>query len=311
MQKIATRDAYGKTLAQLGGENTDIVVLDADLAKSTKTIDFAKVYPERFFDMGIAEQNLMGTAAGFAAAGKIPFASTFAMFATGRAYEQVRNSIAYPKLNVKIAATHAGISVGEDGASHQTVEDIALMRVIPNMTVVIPADGVETAAAVRWAAQYQGPVYLRLGRLALPSIYDETYRFEWGKAVTIRQGTDVTLIATGLMVTGVLEAAEKLATEGVAAEVLNIHTIKPIDAEAIVASVSKTGCVVTAEEHSIIGGLGSAVAEVLAEQSPSPVERVGLRDTFGESGSPSDLLKKYGLTADDIVQAAKRAIQRK
>ncbi|MBC9784443.1 transketolase family protein [Heliobacterium chlorum] len=311
MTKIATRDAYGRALAQLGGENQDIVVLDADLAKSTKTIDFAKVYPERFFDMGIAEQNLIGVSAGLAAAGKIPFASTFAMFATGRAFEQIRNSVAYPKLNVKIAATHAGISVGEDGASHQTVEDIALMRAIPNMTVVVPADGIETEAVIRWAASYSGPVYIRLGRLAVPVLYDENYRFEWGKAVTLCSGKDVTFIAAGLMVAMAMEAAELLSAEGIEAEVLNIHTIKPIDAEAICASVQRTGAVVTAEEHSIIGGLGSAVAEVLAEHYPAPLERVGLKDTFGESGKPNELFEKYGLTKEALVAAAKKAVGRK
>ncbi|MZP29423.1 transketolase family protein [Heliobacterium undosum] len=312
MKKIATRDAYGRALAQLGGEKADVVVLDADLAKSTKTIDFAKVYPDRFFDMGIAEQNLMGTAAGLAAVGKIPFASTFAMFATGRAFEQIRNSIAYPKLNVKIAATHAGITVGEDGASHQTVEDIALMRVLPNLTVIVPADGPETEGAIRWAAEHKGPVYIRLGRLGVPVINDEaSYQFTPGKAVTLRQGKDVSLIATGLMVSVALEAAEALAAEGIEAEVLNIHTIKPIDAEAILDSAARTGCVVTAEEHSVIGGLGSAVAEVLGEGQPVPMGRVGLKDTFGESGKPDELLKKYGLTADAVANAARRAMARK
>ncbi|ABZ83308.1 transketolase, c-terminal subunit [Heliomicrobium modesticaldum Ice1] len=312
MKKIATRDAYGRALARLGGEKADLVVLDADLAKSTKTIDFAKVYPERFFDMGIAEQNLMGTAAGLAAVGKIPFASTFAMFATGRAFEQIRNSIAYPKLNVKIAATHAGITVGEDGASHQTVEDIALMRVLPNMTVIVPADGPETEGAIRWAAEHEGPVYIRLGRLGVPVINDEeSYRFTPGKAVTLRQGRDVSLIATGLMVSIALEAAAALAAEAIEAEVLNIHTIKPIDAESILDSAVRTGCVVTAEEHSVIGGLGSAVAEVLGEGQPVPLERVGLKDTFGESGKPDLLLKKYGLTAEAVADAARRAMARK
>ncbi|QGG49237.1 transketolase family protein [Heliorestis convoluta] len=311
MKKIATRDAYGQTLAQLGEENKDIVVLDADLAKSTKTIDFAKKHSDRFFDMGIAEQNLMGTAAGLAAAGKIPFASTFAMFATGRAFEQIRNTIAYPKLPVTVAATHAGISVGEDGASHQTVEDISIMRSIPNMTVVVPADAIETAAAVRWAAAHNGPVYLRLGRLAVPVIFEDHYEFTWGKAVTMQEGSDITIIATGLMVAQALEAAKALQEQGIGAEVLNLHTIKPIDAEAIVASVGKTGAVVTAEEHSIIGGLGSAVAEVLAEKYPAPLERVGLQDTFGESGTPAALLEKYGLTAKKIVEAAQKALVRK
>ncbi|KAB2953602.1 transketolase family protein [Heliorestis acidaminivorans] len=311
MKKIATRDAYGQTLAQLGDENQDIVVLDADLAKSTKTIDFAKKHGDRFFDMGIAEQNMMGTAAGLASVGKIPFASTFAMFATGRAFEQIRNTIAYPKLNVTVAATHAGISVGEDGASHQTVEDISLMRSIPNMTVIVPADAVETAAAVRWSASYNGPVYLRLGRLAVPVLNNEDYEFSFGKAVTCREGSDVTIIATGLMVAVALEAAELLQAEGISAEVLNIHTIKPIDQTGISTSVGKTGCAVTAEEHSIIGGLGSAVAEVLAETNPAPLERVGIQDSFGESGKPDALLEKYGLTAQNIVASAKKAMARK
>ncbi|MDD4588116.1 MAG: transketolase family protein [Heliobacteriaceae bacterium] len=309
--KVATRDAYGKTLVELGREMPDLVVLDADLAKSTKTIEFAKTYPERFFDMGIAEQNMMGTAAGLATVGKIPFASSFAMFATGRAFEQVRNSIAYPRLNVKVAATHAGISVGEDGVSHQTVEDIALMRVLPNLTVVVPADGVEAAGAVRWAAAYQGPVYLRLGRLAVPVINGPEYRFEWGRAVTLRSGEDVTIIAVGLMVAAALEAGELLAAEGIRAAVLNMHTVKPLDTAAVAAAVKNTGCIVTAEEHSVIGGLGGAVAEVLAEHCPAPLERVGLRDTFGESGKPEALLAKYGLTAAAVAAAAKKAIRRK
>ncbi|MCW2279224.1 transketolase family protein [Heliophilum fasciatum] len=311
MTKVATRDAYGQALAQLGAENKDIVVLDADLAKSTKTIDFAKVFPERFFDMGIAEQNLMGTAAGLAAVGKIPFASTFAMFAVGRAFEQVRNSIAYPKLNVKIAATHAGVTVGEDGGSHQTVEDIALMRAVPNMTVIVPSDGPETAAAVRWAATHQGPVYLRLGRLAVPVLHGDDYQFVPGKAETLRSGSDVTIIATGLMVSVALEAAEALAAKGIQATVLNMPTIKPIDRDAIVAAVAATGCVVTAEEHSVIGGLGSAVAEVMVEAAPAPMVRVGLQDCFGESGKPAELLAKFGLTAERIAAAAQQVIARK
>lgn len=311
MTKIATRDAYGRTLAALGAENPDIVVLDADLSKSTKTVDFARAFPERFFDMGIAEQNMMSTAAGLAAVGKIPFASTFAMFAVGRAFEQVRNSIAYPKLNVKIAVTHAGITVGEDGGSHQTVEDIALMRVVPNMTVVVPADGPETEAAVRWAVRHIGPVYLRLGRLAVPVVHGPDYQFVWGKAETLRSGTDVTIIATGLMVSVALEAAEQLASEGVQAKVINMATIKPIDQEAIVAAAEATGCLVTVEEHSIIGGLGSAVAEVLAEHRPAPLQRVGLQDCFGQSGKPAELLHKYGLTTADVVAAAHKAIARK
>lgn len=311
MSKIATREAYGKALQKLGAENKDIVVLDADLAKSTKTGDFAKLYPERFFDMGVAEGNMLGTAAGLAAAGKIPFASSFAVFATGRAFEQIRNSIAYPALNVKIAATHAGLSVGEDGASHQSVEDIAIMRALPNMTVIVPADGTETEKAIRTAVEIKGPVYIRLGRLGLPVLFDENYQFTVGKATLLQDGKDVTIIACGLMVGPALEAAAELAKEGIKARVLNMHTVKPIDQDAIAAAARETGAIVTAEEHSIIGGLGSAVAEVLAETAPAPMERVGVRDTFGESGPPAELLEKYGLTAGDIVAAVKRVMERK
>ncbi len=311
MSKIATRDAYGQALKKLGHENKDIVVLDADLAKSTKTIDFAKEFPERFFDMGVAEQNMVATAAGLAAAGKIPFVSSFAMFASGRAFEQVRNSVAYPNLNVKIGASHAGISVGEDGASHQSVEDIAIMRAIPNMTVLVPADGPETEAAVRAAVAHRGPVYLRLGRLGVPVIFGDDYKFEIGKAVSLRDGQDCTIIACGLMTNVAVEAADLLKNEGVQVRVLNMPTIKPIDAEAITKAAQETGAIVTAEEHSIIGGLGSAVAEVLVENQPVPVERVGLKDTFGESGTPADLLKKYGLTTGEVVTAVKKAISRK
>lgn len=311
MSKMATRDAYGKTLVKLGEKNRHVVVLDADLAKSTKTIDFAKAYPERFFDMGIAEQNMMGTAAGLAAAGKIPFASSFAVFATGRAFEQVRNSIAYSKLNVKIAATHAGISVGEDGASHQSVEDIALMRAVPNMTVIVPADGVETEKAVMAAAEWPGPVYIRLGRLAVPTLFDESYDFAVGKAAWLRQGEDVLLVACGLMVAEALAAVDILAGEGIRAGVLNMATVKPLDEEALIKGAQATGAVVTAEEHSVIGGLGSAVAEVLGEHCPVPLERVGLKDTFGESGKPAELLAKYGLTAQEVAAAARRAVVRK
>lgn len=311
MSKIATREAYGKALQKLGAENKDIVVLDADLAKSTKTGDFAKLFPERFFDMGVAEGNMLGTAAGLAAAGKIPFASSFAVFATGRAFEQIRNSIAYPALNVKIAATHAGISVGEDGASHQSVEDIAIMRVLPNMTVIVPADGTETDKAIRAAVGIKGPVYIRLGRLGLPVIFDENYQFTVGKATQLQEGKDVTIIACGLMVGQAQEAAAELAKEGIAARVLNMHTIKPVDKEAIAAAARETGAIVTAEEHSIIGGLGSAVAEVLAETTPVPMERVGVKDTFGESGPPAELLEKYGLTAREIAAAVKRVLGRK
>ena len=280
--KTATRDAYGKALVELGGINDKIVVLDADLAAATKTGMFKKAYPDRFFDSGIAESNMMGVAAGLATTGYTVFASTFAMFAAGRAYEQVRNSIAYPHLNVKIGATHAGISVGEDGASHQCCEDIALMRVIPGMVIINPADDIEARAAVFAAAEYEGPVYMRFGRLAVPRIFDESYKFELGKAVTLREGSDVTIIATGLMVNEAIEAAKALADEGISAEVINIHTIKPLDKEAVIRSAAKTGAVVTAEEHSIIGGLGGAVAEALCESGkPVPVVRLGVNDVFG------------------------------
>ncbi len=308
---IATREAYGDTLKALGDENKDIVVLDADLSKSTKTSVFAKAHPDRFFNIGIAEQNLMGTAAGLAAAGKIPFASTFAMFATGRAYEQVRNSIAYPKLNVKIAATHAGLTVGEDGASHQAVEDISLMRTIPNMTVIVPADARETEQAVRFAAQYVGPVYLRLGRMGVPAVFGENYKFELGKAALLADGRDVTLMACGVMVSKAREAADILTEKGISARVLNISSIKPIDTEAIICAAQQTGAIVTCEEHNIIGGLGSAVAEVVVEHCPVPMQRVGVQDSFGESGTPNDLLKKYHLLTEDIVEAVLQVIKRK
>ncbi len=307
--KTATRDAYGKALVELGGINDKIVVLDADLAAATKTGMFKKAYPDRFFDSGIAESNMMGVAAGLATTGYTVFASTFAMFAAGRAYEQVRNSIAYPHLNVKIGATHAGISVGEDGASHQCCEDIALMRVIPGMVIINPADDIEARAAVFAAAEYEGPVYMRFGRLAVPRIFDESYKFELGKAVTLREGSDVTIIATGLMVNEAIEAAKALADEGVSAEVINIHTIKPLDKEAVIRSAAKTGAVVTAEEHSIIGGLGGAVAEALCESGkPVPVVRLGVNDVFGRSGPAVELLHIYGLDAQNIVAKAKQAI---
>ncbi|ADL08437.1 transketolase family protein [Thermosediminibacter oceani] len=304
MPKIATREAYGEALAELGEEIKDIVVLDADLSKSTKTSVFAKKFPERFFNMGIAEQNLMGTAAGLATCGKIPFASTFAVFATGRAFEQIRNSICYPNLNVKIAASHAGITVGEDGATHQSVEDIAIMRSLPNMTIIAPADAVETKQAVRAAAMLKGPVYLRLGRHPVEPIFDENYKFEPGKGVILKNGKDVALIATGTMVAEALKAAEMLAKDGIDAMVINIHTIKPIDKEVIM-QAAECGAIVTAEEHSIVGGLGSAVAEVLAEEKPTPMKRIGLRDVFGQSGRPEELMKVYGLTAEDIAKAAR------
>lgn len=311
MANIATRDAYGQALVELGALNDKVVVLDADLSKSTKTNDFKKAYPERFFNIGIAEQNLLGTAAGFAAAGKIPFASSFAVFAVGRAYDQIRNSIAYPKLNVKIAATHAGLTVGEDGGSHQMLEDLALTRALPNMTVIVPADGVETKQAIMAAAAYDGPVYIRLGRPKVPVLFDETYKFEIGKGVVLKEGTDVTLVATGIMVSKAVEAAEALAAEGISAAVVNISTIKPLDSALITEMAQKTGAVVTCEEHNIYGGLGSAVAEVLVENCPVPMARVGVEDSFGESGLPDQLLEKYGLTASNIVAKAKAVIARK
>ncbi len=310
--KTATRDAYGKALVELGDINDKVVVLDADLAAATKTGMFKKAHPDKFFDCGIAESNMMGIAAGLAASGYIVFASTFAMFAAGRAYEQVRNSIAYPHLNVKIGATHAGISVGEDGASHQCCEDIALMRAIPGMTIINPADDVEARAAVLAAAEYEGPVYMRFGRLAVPRIFDEDYKFEWGKAVVLNEGTDVTICATGLMVNEAIEAQKILAEQGVSAEVINVHTIKPLDAETILKSAAKTGAIVTAEEHSVIGGLGSAVAEAVCENAnPVPVVKLGVNDVFGKSGPAVELLHIYGLDAQNIVEKAKQAISMK
>lgn len=301
---MATREAYGKALVELGAKNKDVVVLDADLSKATKTADFQKVYPDRFFNIGISEQDMMVTAAGLATCGKIPFASTFAIFATGRAYEQVRNSIGYPHLNVKIAATHAGITVGEDGATHQSIEDISLMRGIPGMVVINPADAEETRQAIFAAAEHYGPVYIRLGRMAVPDIHDQNYKFQLGKGEVIREGKDIAIIATGVMVAIAIEAADKLKEEGIEATVVNIHTIKPIDKDLIVEVAKKTGKVITAEEHSIIGGLGSAVAEVLSEEYPVKVKRIGIKEQFGQSGSPKELLKHYGLTAEDIVKAA-------
>lgn len=309
MKKIATREAYGEALAELGKKNPDIVVLDADLAKSTKTIDFGKQYPHRFFDMGVAEQNMLGTAAGLAAAGKIPFCSTFAVFATGRAFDQLRNSIAYPRLNVKICASHAGITVGEDGASHQSVEDIALMRSVPNLTVFIPADAVETKKAVMSAAEIKGPVYIRLGRMAVPVLHEENFVFEPGKALLMKEGTDATIIATGIMVAEAIAAARQLAEEGLDVRVLNVHTLKPLDVEAVINAARDTKAIVTAEEHSIIGGLGSAVAETVCEHYPVPVYRVGIPDTFGESGTPAELIERYGLTARHLVEAVRIAVR--
>ena len=306
VKKIATRESYGNALAELGAQYPDLVVLDADLAGATKTGVFKKAFPERHIDCGIAEGNMMTVAAGLAAAGKTPFASTFAMFAAGRAFEQVRNSIGYPHLNVKIGATHAGISVGEDGASHQCNEDIALMRTIPGMTVINPADDVEAKAAVKAAIEHEGPVYLRFGRLAVPVINDPaSYQFEIGKGITMKEGKDVTIIATGLEVSESLEAAKMLEADGISAEVINIHTIKPLDDALVVASAKKTGKVVTVEEHSVIGGLGGAVAEVLAEQAPTKMLRIGVNDTFGESGPAKELIEKYGLDAKSIYEKVK------
>lgn len=307
-QKIATREAYGNALAEFGADNR-IVVLDADLSKSTKTDTFKKKYPERFFNMGIAEGNMMATAAGISTCGKIVFASSFAIFAAERACEQVRNSICYPRLNVKIGATHAGISVGEDGASHQAVEDMAIMRSIPNMVVISPADAIETKFAVKAAIEHEGPVYLRLGRLAVPVLFDESsYKYELGKGITLSEGKDVTIIATGLMVHIAMEAKELLAADGINARIINIHTVKPIDRDLIIRAAAETGAIVTAEEHNVIGGLGSAVAEVVVENCPVPVKMVGIQDKFGKSGKPGALMEMYGLTASNIAAKAKEAI---
>ena len=311
-KKIATREAYGKALAALANTNENVVVLDADLSKSTKTADFKAVAPEKFFNMGIAEGNMMGVAAGLSTCGKVPFVSTFAMFAAGRAFEQIRNSICYPKLNVKVCATHAGLTVGEDGASHQAIEDISLMRSVPNMVVINPADDIETEAAIKAVAEMEGPCYVRLGRMAVSRVNDETnYNFVIGKGITLAEGNDVAIIATGIMVEAALEAKEELAKEGINARVINIHTIKPIDEELIIKAAKETGVIVTAEEHSVIGGLGSAVAEVVSENCPVPVLRVGVKDTFGESGKPNELLEKYGLTSNDIANKVKKALELK
>ena len=308
-KKIATRESYGNALKELGEKYKDLVVLDADLAGATKTSTFQKAFPDRHIDCGIAEGNMMGIAAGIATTGKVPFASTFAMFAAGRAFEQIRNSIGYPHLNVKIGATHAGISVGEDGATHQCNEDIALMRVIPGMTVICPADDVEAKAAVEEAYLHDGPVYLRFGRLAVPIINDkDSYHFEIGKGITLKEGKDVTLAATGLCVSEALVAAQMLEKEGIDAEVINIHTIKPIDEELLVASATKTGKVVTIEEHSVLGGLGGAVSEVLGIRCPVPTQRIGIEDTFGESGPAAELIKKYGIDAESICRKVKEFI---
>ena len=306
VKKIATRESYGNALVELGAEHDNLIVLDADLAAATKTGVFKKAYPDRHIDCGIAECNMMGIAAGLSTTGIVPFASTFAMFAAGRAFEQVRNSIGYPHLNVKIGATHAGISVGEDGATHQCNEDIALMRVIPGMVVINPSDDIEAKAAVKAAYEYVGPVYLRFGRLAVPVINDRPdYKFELGKGVVLREGKDVTIVATGLCVSSALEAAEKLAADGIDAKIINIHTIKPLDEELIVAAAKETGKVVTVEEHSVIGGLGSAVCDALAEKCPVPVKKIGVQDVFGESGPAVALLAKYKLDGEGVYEQVK------
>lgn len=308
--KKATRQSYGEALAELGDKYENLYVFDADLAAATKTGIFKKKFPDRFFDCGIAESNMMAVAAGMATTGKIPFASTFAMFAAGRAFEQVRNSIGYPHLNVKIGATHAGISVGEDGATHQCNEDIALMRTIPGMVIINPADDIEAKAAVEAAILYEGPVYLRFGRLATPVFNDpDTYKFEMGKGVKLRDGSDIAIIATGLMVNESLEAAKALSAEGIEAEVINIHTIKPIDEEIIINAAKKTKLVLTVEEHSIIGGLGSAVADVLAENCPTKMVKIGVNDVYGHSGPAVDLLKEFGLCSENIVNKARDAVK--
>lgn len=306
VKKIATRESYGNALAECGAEFPDLVVLDADLAGATKTGVFKKAFPDRHIDCGIAECNMTGIAAGLATCGKIPFVSSFAMFAAGRNFEQVRNSIGYPHLNVKIGATHAGITVGEDGATHQCNEDVALMRTIPGMTVIVPSDDVEAKAAVRAAIEMTGPVYLRFGRAAVPVINDKPdYKFEIGKGVLLKEGKDVTIIASGITVASALEAAEMLANDGIDAEVINIHTIKPLDEELVLASAKKTGKVVTAEEHTVIGGLGSAVCDCLSEKHPTPVLRIGMQDTFGESGPANALVEKYGLDGKGIYEKVK------
>lgn len=304
--KMATRQAYGLALVELGRNNPNVVVLDADLSKSTYTVKFAKEFPDRFFNAGVAEANMIGMAAGLATCGFVVFASTFAIFATQRALNQIFQSIAYPELNVKIAASHAGITVGEDGASHQSIDDISIMRAIPKMTVIVPADSTEAYQATIAIAKYYGPVYLRLSRAPTPNVLPEDYQFKIGKACVLREGKDVTLVACGTMVYEAMVAAEKLSSHGITAEVINMSTIKPIDRETLLNSVRKTGCVVTAEEHSIIGGLGSAVCEVLSEEYPCPIRKIGIKDEFGQSGKPDELLKHYGLTSDDIVQTVLR-----
>lgn len=310
-KKIATREAYGSALAKIGAINKNVVVLDADLSKSTKTADFGAAFPDRFFNMGIAEQNMMGTAAGLASAGKIPVASTFAMFAAGRAFEVIRNSVCYPKLNVKVCATHAGVTVGEDGASHQAIEDLAIMRAIPNMTVINPADAVSAEKLLGLMIDTYGPMYARFGRAAVPVIYTEDDVFEIGKANLVREGSDVTVIATGIMVIEALNAAEELAKEGISVRVIDMHTIKPIDKEIIIEASNETSLIVTAEEHSIVGGLGSAVAEVTSEFAPALIRMVGVKDTFGESGKPHELMEKFNLTSAEIIRVIKETYEPK
>ncbi len=310
-EMIATRDAYGKTLLELGRENSRVVALDADLSGSTKTALFGKEFPQRFFNSGVAEANMVGMAAGLAAGGMIPFASTFAVFAAGRAFEQIRQSLAYPKMNVKVVATHGGITVGEDGGSHQSIEDLAIMRALPNMTVLCPADGPETAAAVRAAAAHDGPVFIRLGRSKVPVVFTDGCDFAIGRGATLRQGTDLTFITTGLMTAQALEAAAILAEENISARVVHLGSIKPLDVDLVLQAARETGAIVTAEEHSVIGGLGGAVCEVLCEGYPVPVERVGLRDVFGQSGTAEELLAHYGLTPAHLVEAAERVVKRK
>jgi transketolase len=307
----ATRDAYGEILKELGAENKDIVVLDADLSSSTKTKVFAEAFPDRFFNTGIAEANMIGVAAGLASCGKIPFASTFAVFGAGRAYEQIRNSVCYPRLNVKVAVTHSGLTVGEDGATHQMLEDITLMRALPNMTVTVPADANETKAIVRWAVGYKGPVYIRMGRAKCDDIIPEDYKFVPGKSMELCQGSDVTIIACGIMTSKAVSAAKELEKQGIRARVINMSSIKPIDEEAIIKAAKETGAILTCEEHTVNGGLGGAVAEVLAKNCPAIMSMIGTNDTFGESGTADSLLEKYGLTADHIVEEAKKLLKRK
>ncbi len=310
-QKVATRDAYGDALVSLGKKRNDVVVLDADLSGSTKTSKFAKVFPDRFFNIGIAEQDMMGTAAGLAIGGKLPFVSTFAVFASGRAWEQVRQSICYPNLNVKIVASHSGVTVGEDGGSHQSVEDIAVMRVIPHMTVIVPADGPETLQAIEAAAEYKGPCYVRVGRNKVPTLFGADYKFKIGKAHVFNEGKDAAIIATGIMVAEALRTRDLLKAEGIDVGVIDMSTIKPLDTDAVIGAAKRCGAIVTAEEHSIIGGLGGAVAEALAESAPVPMARIGVKDAFGTSGDQDALLKHYGLSADDIATAVKEVIKKK